>query len=69
MEPHSLTERQTAILHRIRSLRAGRYRREALAELSYCEADQEALLAAGMVKVNKAGSVSLTTAGKNASRL
>ena len=60
-----LSERQRVILGTIRSTKGGAYRLEALREYEVKPEEIDTLVAGGFLKKNKAGAISMTTAGDN----
>lgn len=60
-----ITEKQALILGAIKGLKSGEYRNQRLNELGTRKSDIEELATMGLLKINKAGAVSITTQGKN----
>jgi hypothetical protein len=60
-----LSERQRVILGIVRGTKGGAYRIEALKEYGVTTAEIDTLVAGGFMKRNKAGAISMTTAGEN----
>lgn len=62
-----VSDKEKAILYAYNSLKSGPYRQEELRRVDASQSDVDALIAKGLLKRNAAGSVSITTDGKNAS--
>lgn len=61
-----VTDKERKILAAVGGLKSGPYRKEALARLQATDADMDTLVQKGLLSKNKAGAISITTAGKNA---
>jgi len=60
-----LSERQRVILGTVRGTKGGAYRLEALKEYGVTTEELDTLISGGFMKRNKAGAISMTTAGEN----
>lgn len=65
-EAPKVSERELHALYCLRSIKPGPYRREEMRRRKVTEADMLKLVAKGWAKQNKAGSIQITTEGKNA---
>jgi len=62
----SVSDKERAILRTVRGYKGGDYRRTELARIGATDADMRALADRGLLKINRAGAVSITTEGRNA---